>query len=181
MDMAVHQVAAHNVAAQTTASPARIWAIIIVAVICLAFWLIMVVGIAPRPGARQRQAREALQVPLAGGMQVPVAGGAHAAAGGRSVAPNRDEPAMEMPTLPLRAVSSQAVPSQAVPQTEAAGKAETRDDLQPVPAPGPDGPSPLDLGGPASEPKPGVQWTARMPAQREPGHDQAVRSRDGDR
>jgi hypothetical protein len=56
-------------AVKTTTSPAETWAIVIVAVICLAFWLTMVVGVAPRPDARRRASREALRAPLAGGMQ----------------------------------------------------------------------------------------------------------------
>jgi hypothetical protein len=47
-------------AVKTTASPAETWAIVIVAVICLAFWLIMVVAIAPRPDPRKRERQLAL-------------------------------------------------------------------------------------------------------------------------
>ena len=109
-------------AEKTTASPAGIWAIVIVAVVCLAFWLVMVVGIAPRPDARQRRGQQSLRVPLAGGDQVPVSG---------------------------------------APVTE------TRDDLHPLPSP-------------RSTGEPGVQRTARAPAQREPATDQAVPHRDRD-
>jgi hypothetical protein len=52
-------------AVKTTASPAETWAIVIVAVICLAFWLIMVVAVAPRPDARKRERQQALPVPFA--------------------------------------------------------------------------------------------------------------------
>jgi len=80
------------------------------------------------------------------------------------VAPFRDEPAIAM----------------SAPVTE------TRDDLQPVPGPRrsepaarqPGGPSPMDLETGTSEP--GVQWTARTPAQRESATDQAVPHRDRD-
>ena len=153
-------------AAKTIASPAETWAIVIVAVICLAFWLIMVVGIAPRPDAKKRQQREALQVPLAGVTPVPVSGGTHVAAGGRSVAPSRDAPAMEMPTVP-DAQGTEA------PGTDAHGTKETRDDLPTVPgqrqpaqpARPPAGTSPIDLGG------------TPMPQQREPATDEAAPSR----
>jgi hypothetical protein len=76
-------------AAKTTASAAETWAIVIVAVICLGFWLIMVVAIAPRPDARRRASRPALQVPLAGAMEMP-----HLAAPG--TAETRDD----MPPVP---------------------------------------------------------------------------------
>jgi hypothetical protein len=114
-------------AAKVTATPVETWAIVIVAVICLAFWLVMVVGIAPRPDVRQRQRQpRAPQVPFAGTPPVPVSGGMHVAAGGRSVAPSRDAPAMEVPTLAEAAGSE-------VPDAGAEGAKETRDDLPTVP------------------------------------------------
>jgi hypothetical protein len=154
-------------AAKTVATPAETWAIVIVAVICLAFWLVMVVGIAPRPDVkkRQRQQQQALPVPFAGATPVPVSGGMHVAAGGRSVAPSRDAPAMEMPA-PVE------VPGRAAPDDDAEGTRETRDDLptvpgqrrHPQPAGEPAGSSPLDLG-------------PRMPAHRESATDQATPGR----
>jgi hypothetical protein len=157
-------------AAKTAATPAETWAIVIVAVICLAFWLVMVVGIAPRPdvGKRRRQ-QQALPVPFAGATPVPVSGGMHVAAGGRSVAPSRDAPAMEMPSLV-------EVPGREAPDAGAAGIQETRDDLPAVPgqrrsarpAGEPAGSSPLDLG-------------PRMPAPRESATDQATPGRRPDR
>jgi hypothetical protein len=153
-------------AAKTTASPVETWAIVIVAVVCLAFWLVMVVGIAPRPDIRQRHRRQPANVPVVAGRSVPVAGGMHVAAGGRSVAPSRDEPAMEMPGVP------ETHPAEA--PGEAQDTKETRDDLPTVPgqrqpqappAPEPAGSSPVGLGG------------TPMPAPRESATDQAAPSR----
>jgi hypothetical protein len=157
-------------AAKVTATPVETWAIVVVAVVCLAFWLVMVVGIAPRPDAKKRQRQQqALPAPSGGATPVPVSGGLHVAAGGRSVAPSRDAPAMEMPTL-VQAPGSEA------PDAEAEGAKETRDDLPTVPgqrrparpAGEPAGSSPLDLG-------------PRMPAQRESATDQAAPGRRPDR
>jgi hypothetical protein len=155
-------------AAKVTATPVETWAIVIVAVACLAFWLVMVVGIAPRPDVRKRP-QQARPVPFAGATPVPVSGGMHVAAGGRSVAPSRDAPAMEMPTLV-------EVPGSEPPDAEAEGAKETRDDLPTVPgqrrparpAGEPAGSSPLDLG-------------PRMPAQPESATDQAAPGRRPDR
>jgi hypothetical protein len=74
-----------DLAVRTTASPAAIWAIVIVSVVCLAFWLAMVMIYANRPDPRNRPMAE---------LPGPVLGGIHMAAGGRSVAPTRDAPAM---------------------------------------------------------------------------------------
>jgi hypothetical protein len=149
-------------AAKTIASPLEIWAIVVVAVICLAFWLVMVVGIAPRPDVKKRlQQQQALQAPFGGATPVPVSGGMHAAAGGRSVAPSRDAPAMEMPTVPQ--VADAGEPGPAEPDTGAQGDKETRDDLPTVPG--------QRL--PATPPP--------MPAQRESATDQAAPSRPPDR
>src|ERR1700728_2835021 len=71
-------------AVRTTASPAAIWAIVVVAVVCLAFWLIAVSYADSHPYVRQRRLPN---------MPGPVLGGMHEAEGGRSVAPNRDAPA----------------------------------------------------------------------------------------
>jgi hypothetical protein len=164
------------------ATPAGIWAIVIVAVVCLAFWLTMVVTVAQRGYARdERRRRQAPQLPRVGGRDLPVIGGMHAGAGGRSLAPSRDEPATAMP----QPVAPSATTGLATPQ----GAETTRDDMPSVPAPRssqpsqrpaaqPAGPSPLDLGGPAGAPEPGVQWTA--PRQRESEADQPARSRPPD-
>jgi hypothetical protein len=71
-------------AAKTTASAGEVWAICVVAVSCLAFWLSMVTWADRHPIWRGRQVPE---------MPGPVLGGMHVAGGGRSVAPNRAAPA----------------------------------------------------------------------------------------
>jgi hypothetical protein len=145
-------------AVKTTASPAETWAIVVVAVICLAFWLIMVVAIAPRPDARKRERQQALPVPFAGGLPVPVAGGTHVAAGGRSVAPSRDAPAMAMPGTPTaQDTGATGAGAQAV--------AQTRDDLPSVPG----------------QREPAAPAPARPPAQRQSATDEAAPSRPPDR
>lgn len=72
-------------AVRTTASPAAIWTIVVVAVVFLAFWLIMVMVYANRPDPRQRRLAD---------LPGPVLGGIHFAEGGRSVSPNREAPAV---------------------------------------------------------------------------------------
>lgn len=72
-------------AVKTTASPAEIWAIVVVAVACLVFWLGAVAWADRHPLWRGRQVPE---------MQGPVLGGMHVAGGGRSVAPNREAPSV---------------------------------------------------------------------------------------
>jgi hypothetical protein len=65
-----------DLAVRTTASPAAIWVIVVVAVVLLAFWLFMVMVFATRPDPRLRPAA---------GMPGPVRGGIPMAAGGHSV------------------------------------------------------------------------------------------------
>jgi hypothetical protein len=114
-------------AVHTLASPAGIWAIIIVAVVCLAFWLTMVVTMAQRGYARdERRQRRAPQLPHVGERDLPVVGGMHAGAGGRSLAPSRDEPATAMP---------EPVTPQATITPEGTGTEITRDDMASVPGP----------------------------------------------
>ena len=72
-------------AVKTTASPAEIWAIVVVAVACLAFWLGAVAWADRHPLWRDRQVPE---------MPGPVLGGMHLGSGGRSVAPNREAPSV---------------------------------------------------------------------------------------
>jgi len=72
-------------AAQTTASPAAIWTIVVVMVACLVFWLGAVVMADRHPYVRHPQIPE---------MPGPVLGGTHLAEGGRSVSPDRDAPAV---------------------------------------------------------------------------------------
>jgi hypothetical protein len=83
-------------AVHTTASPAAIWAIVVVAVACLAFWLVAVGFADAHPRIRHRQISD---------MPGPVLGGMHVAEGGRSVSPNRDAPAVF--TEPLSGVPAQ--------------------------------------------------------------------------
>jgi hypothetical protein len=71
-------------AVRTTASPAAIWTICVVAVLCLAFWLFMINYADKHPYVRPRRLPD---------MPGPVPGGVHLAEGGRSVAPNRELPA----------------------------------------------------------------------------------------
>jgi hypothetical protein len=73
-------------AAKTTASAGAIWAIVIVAVLCLAFWLGMVAWADAHPVWRRHELPE---------MQGSVLGGIHRAEGGRSVAPDRYEAAID--------------------------------------------------------------------------------------
>jgi hypothetical protein len=112
-----------DLAVRTTASPAAIWAIVIVAVVCLAFWLIMVMVYANRPDPRRR---------LLADMPGPVLGGIHMAAGGRSVAPTRDASAVLgedfLTDLSAEAPEAARVPAQRGPTTPAEAPAE------PIPA-----------------------------------------------
>ena len=79
-----------DLALKTTASPAAIWVIVVVAVVLLAFWLFMVMVYANRPDPRLRPAA---------GMPGPARGGIRMAAGGHSV---------EAPAEPIPAQRSAA-------------------------------------------------------------------------
>ena len=83
-----------TVAVRTTASPAAIWTICVVALGCLAFWLVAIALADKYPFWRHWQAQD---------MPGPALGGSHMAEGGRSVAPNRDAPAVLGETLDVRA------------------------------------------------------------------------------
>ena len=72
-------------AVRTTASPAAIWTICVVALGCLAFWLGAIALADKYPRWRHWQAQD---------MQGPVLGGIHMAEGGRSVSPSRAAPAV---------------------------------------------------------------------------------------
>ena len=79
-----------DLALKTTASPAAIWVIVVVAVVLLAFWLFMVMVFATRPDPRLRPAAS---------MPGPLRGGIHMAAGGHSVeAPAEPIPAQRNAT-----------------------------------------------------------------------------------
>jgi hypothetical protein len=79
-----------DLALKTTASPAAIWVIVVVAVVLLVFWLFMVMVFATRPDPRLRPAAS---------MPGPVRGGIHMAAGGHSVeAPAEPIPAQRNAT-----------------------------------------------------------------------------------
>ena len=104
-------------AVRTTASPAAIWAIVVVAVGCLVFWLAAIWVADKNPVWRHWQAPE---------MPGPVLGGIHAAEGGRSVAPNREAPAVftePLPELPAQRAAEQAATPAASGDTTAAGPA----------------------------------------------------------
>lgn len=189
-------------AANTTTSTAGLWAIVAVTVVGLAFWLVMVVGVAARPEARSRRPRwtrppastpegQETMAPIG-----PVMGGAHVAEGGRSVAPRRDAPAMA--TAGARNGADGA--REAAEPGSAAGAGDepavTRDDIPAVPGPRSGAPFGMTTSAaypagttprtPGDMPDPGVQWTRGtatpgVPAQRESATDQPVRSRQGDR
>jgi len=114
-----------DLAVRTTASPAAIWTICAVAVLCLAFWLIMVMVVANRPDPRHRR------VPAMSGS---VVGGIHMATGGRSVAPTRHSPAVteaDLAAEPEAAqVPAQREPGQRQPQAGTTAEAPT----EPIPA-----------------------------------------------
>jgi hypothetical protein len=79
-----------DLALRTTASPAAIWVIAVVAVVLLAFWLFMVMVFATRPDSRLQPAAD---------MRGPVLGGIQMAAGGHSVeAPAEPIPAQRSAT-----------------------------------------------------------------------------------
>jgi hypothetical protein len=101
-------------AARTTASPAAIWAIAVVAVGCLAFWLGAIWVADRNPVWRHWQMPE---------MPGPVLGGIHAAEGGRSVAPNREAPAVF--TEPLQGVPVQRAGEPTATAAPATGEAPT--------------------------------------------------------
>jgi hypothetical protein len=99
-------------AARTTASPAAIWTIAVVAVGCLVFWLGAIWVADKNPVWRHWQAPE---------MPGPVLGGIHAAEGGRSVAPHREAPAVF--TEPLQEVPAQRTGEPEPTAAPAAGEA----------------------------------------------------------
>jgi len=190
-------------AANTSTSTAGLWAIVAVAVACLAFWLVMVVGVAARPEDKER--RRQLPLPPANmpfgeeetSSSGSVTGGTFTAeGGGRSVAPRRDAPAMAIAGARTGAGGE---PAATEPGTAAgAGKepALTRGDMPTVPRPRSGAPFGMTTSAgypagttprtPRDMPDPGVQWTQgtagpSIPAPRESATDQAVHSRQGHR
>ena len=185
-------------AANTSTSPAGLWAIVAITVAGLAFWLVMVVGWASRPEVKRRRQR---WTSTPGGQETmtpreTVMGGTHVAYGGRSVAPRRDAPAMAM----AGAWTGADGEPEATERRPAAGAGDepavTRDDIPAVPRPRSSAPVGMttSAGHPASTtprtprdmPDPGVQRTQgtagpSVPAQRESATDQPARSRQGDR
>ena len=101
-------------AARTTASPAAIWTICIVALGCLVFWLGAIAVADKYPFWRHWQPQD---------MPGPVLGGIHAAAGGRSVSPSRDAPAVFTEPLEVPAQRDAAPAPAGTPA--AAGEAAT--------------------------------------------------------
>jgi len=128
-------------AARTSASPAAIWTICIVAVACLAFWLSMIWYADRHPYVRHQRLPD---------MPGPVLGGIHLSEGGRSVAPSRELPA----DLTL---AEQQVPPQRTPQPAQA----------PARAEAPPGPVPAQRTADATAEAP----TEPIPAQRAQGAD----------
>ena len=91
-----------DLAVRTTASPAAIWTIVVVAVVLLAFWLFMVMVYAARPDPRFRQ------VP---GMAGPALGGDARADLGAAPQPETPVPAQRGSQAPVAgAVEAQAEP-----------------------------------------------------------------------
>jgi hypothetical protein len=109
-------------AVRTSASPTAIWVICAVAVACLAFWLIMVMVYAAKPSVRHRRMPR---------MTGPVLGGMHVAEGGRSVAPNRELPAV-LPDLAAAAPAGEA--GRGVPAQRAPGQRGPQAPAEPAPA-----------------------------------------------
>ena len=123
-------------AVKTTASPAETWAIVIVAVICLAFWLVMVVGIAPRPDARKRQGRQAWPVPFAGGTPVPAMATPGASAAQDTEAPGADTQGTEETRDDLPTVPGQRQPAPLSPTRMPAQRESATDEAAPSQRPG---------------------------------------------
>lgn len=185
-------------AANSSTSTAGVWAIVAVAVVCLAFWLIMVVGVAARP--EDKEHRRQLPLPPAnmpfGAEETssagPITGGTFEAEGGRSVTPRPDAPAVVM----AGARGGAGGESEATKPGAGHEPAVTREDMPTVPGPRSAAPFGMTTSAgypagttpraPRDMPDPGVQWTKgaagpSVPAPRESATDQSARSRQGDR
>jgi hypothetical protein len=179
-------------AVHTTASAASLWVMMVVVVALLAFWLIMVVVAAARPGAGRRRRAGTATV-----------GQYHLAATGPPA--GAEDPGSAGIAAKQLAEHGPAGPGSDTtePVASVSDTAATRDDMDPVPGPRPAGPvpaarspleraagaTPMAAGTPPTRPpstekadmdtsieEPGVQWTARTPAQRESATDEGART-----
>jgi hypothetical protein len=148
-------------AEHTTASPAAIWAIVAVAVGCLAFWLGAVVMADRHPYVRHPQVPD---------MPGPVLGGTHLAEGGRSVSPDRDAPAVftDAEVIELTA------PVMAGPERPGGPPVPEQRGTEPLPASGQEARQQPPVAKPLAMPA-----TPGMPAQRAGEGDQAKPSAAG--
>jgi hypothetical protein len=164
-------------AVRTTASPAAIWAICVVAVVCLAFWLFMINYADRHPYVRHRRLPD---------MPGPVLGGIHLAEGGRSVAPNRELPADL--TIPEPQVPPQRTPQPSSEPTTAGAPAQPAAALRTQPGPVPaqraapggttvGGTTPADTADDTADDTRAEAPTEPIPAQREADTDQAAADR----
>jgi hypothetical protein len=159
-------------AVKTTASPAEIWAIVVVAVICLATWLFMVTVVAPRPSALARRMRAARA--LEAGSQQADAATAQAQLAAAQAAQAQPSwhpgPASQPAMAPAGAHRETAETRDDMPAVAGAGTpAATGDDMPTVPGPRTSAAGRVPASTAAGDP--GVQWTA--PRQRESPTDQA--------
>lgn len=108
-----------DLAVRTTASPAAIWTIVVVAVVLLAFWLFMVMVFAARPDPRLRPAAD---------MPGPGAGmldhGAFANLGAAPPDAAADPEAAQVPTQRRPVAPAEPIPGQRTPASGSAS-AET--------------------------------------------------------
>jgi hypothetical protein len=179
-------------AVHTSATAASLWVMMIVVVALLAFWLIMVVVAASRPGAGQRRRSGTARV-----------GQYHLAATGPPAGTAEPSSAGIAPKQLAEPQPDATGSDTTEPVASVSDTAPTRDDMYPVPGPRQEGPapaatSPLERAAGAtptaagatptrppstekadmdtSTEEPGVQWTARTPAQRESATDEGART-----
>jgi hypothetical protein len=106
-----------DLAVQTTASPAAIWVIVVVAVVLLAFWLFMVMVFATRPDPRLRPAAG---MPGRGAAMLDDSGFANLGAAPQQ--PETRVPEQRGPEAPAPAVGAVEPPAEPIPgQRTAAG------------------------------------------------------------
>jgi hypothetical protein len=153
-----------NEAAQTNVSAGGIWAIVAVAVVCLAFWLVMLAVASQNPGGvRERRRRMS-------GPQGPVLGGTHVSDCRRSVSPTRDSPAT-FSDAEADAFLAREMPGAAEPGVSEPGATEPG-----VTVPGQRAPGAAPTPGGAAQGQPGA---GAVPTQRDAGADQPQRTRAG--